>query len=174
MFVYIYFFIFMTECYAPTFERARTTLAHMFNGWIFGSLRRPVVHPDPNKPYFHGMIVTTCKKRLWFQQTTRAREPVFFGPVRVDATRAIPAVDDVIMGQVLTGKDGKQRLVKWYITVNALQHLSHLSTAGTNKHEMQLLHDLRTSANDDIWALCRLVLFGNIEIFVDAHVHQKL
>jgi hypothetical protein len=62
------------------------------------------------------------------------------------------------------------RLTDWYGDVKPMRELTTVCCMGTTKREFQLLRDMRTPLNDDIWALCRLIMFGNVQVFADAHV----
>ena len=133
---------------------------------------REVTRPDPHKPYFHGMIVTSTGDRIWFQQSNAAHRSLSLGPLGVSPTDITPPrAGDILMGKVepVKGERRKARLLTWYANVPQIAALAKVCTRGTDKHEMHLLSDMRTTANDDIWALVRLVLFGNIAVFADAH-----
>jgi hypothetical protein len=158
--------------YAPSFDDARNTLASMLDGWVFGRVMREVKRPDICKPYFHGMIVTSKKERIWFQQSNRARTSLQIGPITIQPSDEVPHAGDVLMGRMDTSTQGerhKSRLMSWYTHTQQLQMLTKVCLEGTHKHEMQLMSEMRTPSNDDVWALCRLVLFGNIRAFADAH-----
>jgi hypothetical protein len=80
------------------------------------------------------------------------------------------------MGKIDTSTQGdkrRARLMSWYGNVQQIQTLAKVCVAGTTKNEYQLLGDMRTRDNDDIWALCRLVMFGNIQTFADAHQDKQ-
>jgi len=162
----------MSGDYAPTFDAARNTLAALLDGWVFGRVMREVTRPDPHKPYFHGMIVTSKGDRIWFQQSNVPHRSLSLGPLGLTPTDSTPPrAGDILMGKVepARGERHKARLLTWYANVPQIAALAKVCTRGTDKHEMQLLSDMRTTANDDIWALVRLVLFGNIGAFAAAH-----
>ena len=162
--------------YAPTFDVARNTLAGMLDGWVFGRVMRSVTQPDPSKPYFHGMIVTPRGARVWFQQSSAAGLPLMLGPLTVLPCRRgspLPEAGDVLMGKLDSSTKGEKRsarLMSWFPNARQLQVLAKVCLSGTNKHELQLLGDMRSDNDDDIWGLCRLVMFGNIKAFADAHM----
>ena len=155
---------------APSFDNARETLAGLLDNWVFGTVTSIKV-PEEGGVYFHGMA-RTSKGRAWFQQSKLGRRPQQFGPVQIDPRTAAgpPQIGDVIMGRFdkAEGKNGK--LSNWYTDVAAIRELARVCLKGTNKREFQLLGDMRTEKNDDTWALCRLIMFGNVRAFADAHV----
>jgi len=160
------------EEFAPSFDDARNMLANLLDGWVFGQVTREVKRPDICKPYFHGMIVTHKKARVWFQETNCARTSLRIGPIIMRASTEVPRAGDVIMGREETSTQGerrKSRLTTWYANAQPLQMLARVCLEGTYKNEMQLMGEMRSASNDDVWALCRLVLFGNIRAFADAH-----
>ena len=168
----------MSDCdeYAPTFDEARNTLAGMLDGWAFGRVTREVKRPDICKPYFHGMIVTPQKARVWFQHSNAARSSLQIGPIKMHPSPGVPNAGDVLMGRLDTSTQGERhrsRLMNWYSNAQPLQMLAKVCLEGTQQHEMQLMSEMRTESNDDVWGLCRLVLFGNIRAFADAHAGKR-
>ena len=164
--------------FAPTFDIARNTLDALLGAWVFGRVVRNVTRPDPNSHYFHAVLITSKGQRIWFQQSNRASRVLHIGPIEVQppSPTFIPQAGDVIMGrlQPKTNERKKDRLVSWYANpAQQLQHLANVCVAGTQKHEFQLLHDMRTDTHDEVWALCRLVMFGNIQAFADAHLMKR-
>jgi hypothetical protein len=151
---------------APSFDVARETLAGLLDDWVFGTVTSVKV-PDTDNEYYHG-VVKTSRGRAWFQQTKSARRPQKFGPITIPITCEKPNVGDVLMGRV--DNSGRLRLINWYSDSRSMRELSRVCFQGTSKREFQLLGDMRTSRDDDIWALCRLVMFGNIKVFADAHL----
>ena len=151
---------------APSFDCARETLAGLLDDWVFGTVISVKV-PDAENEYFHGMVKTS-NGRAWFQQSKRSRKPARFGPICVPVTRDKPSVGDVLMGRV--DPNGKTpRLLGWHGHAKAMRELSNVCLNGTRKREFQLLGDMRTSQGDTIWALCRLIMFGNVQVFADAY-----
>ena len=164
--------------FAPTFDIARNTLAALLDGVVFGCVTRDPTRPDRDKPYFHGTITAADKTRVWFQQTNGARRPMTIGPLTHEPPtfQHPPRAGDVLMGKVDVSAQGerhKARLTSWYSDAKPMRALAKVCTVGTVKHEMQLLGDMRGSCNDDVWALCRLVLFGNVKAFADMHVRNR-
>lgn len=153
---------------APSFDGARETLAGLLDDWVFGTVMSVKV-PDTSTSYFHG-VVKTPRGRAWFQQTKSARRPKTFGPITVPTTHEKPKVGDVLMGKLDTAD--KARLLNWHGDAKAMRELSNVCLNGTSKCEFQLLADMRTT-HDDIWALCRLVMFGNVQVFADAYLDNK-
>ena len=150
---------------APSFDDARETLAGLLDDWVFGTVTSVKV-PDPANEYYHG-VVKTSRGRAWFQQTKSARRPQKFGPVTMSTPRETPKVGDVLMGRADTS--ARVRLTNWYSDARPMRELAAVCVNGTSKREFQLLGDMRTT-HDDVWALCRLIMFGNVQVFSDAHL----
>ena len=156
------------------FDSARETLAGLLDGWVFGKVRS-VKTPDAEKTYFHG-ILDTPKGRVWFQQSKQARRAFKLGPMTLPETMEIPKIGDVVMGRVdgAVRKNGKNApLLDWYTNAGCVRALAKVCFNGTQKVEFQLLGDMRNDSNDDAWALCRLVMFGNVRAFADMHTAGK-
>jgi hypothetical protein len=149
---------------APSFDTARETLAGLLDDWVFGTVVSVKV-PDPHNQYYHGHV-RTPKGRAWFQQSKAAQRPVTFGPVTLSPPSGPPKPGDVLMGAY----DGK-RFTGWFDDAKPMRELARVCYNGTHKREFQLLGDMRTNV-DDVWALCRLVMFGNVRVFADAHLDK--
>jgi len=91
-----------------------------------------------------------------------------------------PSPGDILIGKLdERDRDGK-KLVKfgvWYSHGSPLWALYNIVCNGTAKSELELSYDLKNNANttgrDDIWALARLVLFGNVRAFADDYLSKK-
>lgn len=160
-----------------TFDLARETLSGLLDGWAFGTVKS-IKMVDASTPYYHGMV-QLGRQRAWFQSSRIARRALKLGPLEVVASDVgnIPQVGEVMMGKLddaTRGNNDHERKSKvfhtWYsLEVGPIKKLKDVCFGGTHLHEIQLLGDMRRDANDDVWALCRLVIFSNIDAFVDAH-----
>ena len=173
----------------PTFQSARETLSGLLDGWVFGTVRSMKM-VDPEAPYYHGILHLNGGERVWFQSSRAAKRVLKLGPVHVqpsDLETHRPQVGDVVMGKLNEPTQGdaggggggggrKKRVMHtWYSReVAPLRKLKDVCVRGTHLHEFQLLGDMRRDDDDDVWALCRLVIYGNMQAFVDAHngVHR--
>ena len=168
-------FLFMsTPDTSPTFDLARKTLASLLDGWEFGVVQS-VKRPDPGKPYFHGKV-RLSGETVWMQQSKMATRPTQIGPLIVDEPPlVVPRRGEVIMGKLVRdgggGGDrrGRTKIEQWYPDSDALRELKRVCIMGTHKTEFELMSVLRRGRDDAVWALARLVLFGNTEAFAEAH-----
>lgn len=184
---------------APSFDVARRELYAQLTQWTYAHLTRPCSVPpatarderDPY-PYFHGTAVTKEHQRIWFKRVPvdqAARMPTLrLGGLSVHPPEEtyVPGPGDVLAGKVEQvtrsrppGKEGKEqndRFSSWYGPVNYLQSLLTLVCNGTELSEAQLAHELRirrpyNQGVDDAWALARIVLFGNVDVFAKQHMN---
>ena len=161
--------------FAHSFEDARNTLVNLFAGWVFGKVQNEVVRPDATKPYFHGMMCITTRRRLWFQQSHRGQDDIFFGPLCISGNDDIPCVGTFIMGRPKEYK-GKTQLNQWYCgpSVKVLNMFARVCKDGTSKNEYQLMQELCLPDDVRVWAVCRIVLFGNVACCADVRATSKM
>ena len=153
--------------------------------------------------YFHGIAIAedgeNARQRIWFKKHVSHRQSVFIGPVKIEAPQDafIPEPGDVLMGKLAPStanpKDGKKaqspKFVLWYPMTNHLLTLLSIVRNGTTTSETALCNELRPprpsvsfgckkkrvvpKGEDDTWALARLILFGNINIFAEEHQNAR-
>ena len=173
-----------------TFEVARANMYAQLHPYTFGKLVRDCKVSRIDKtgaalsdPYFHGTVkslgITQDDPRnalVWFKKGASPLRGFALGPVTITPppTGHIPSIGDILMGKTVENEQGKGgvnlRYIQWYPNMNALFVLCGILRMGTSKSEAQLSHDLRLSygeCRDQVWALARLVLFGNVQVFVD-------
>ena len=168
-------------CTVPTRPAASTGTSHQQQG------------------YFHGIAIAedgeNGRQRIWFKKHVSRRQSVFIGPVKIEAPQDtfIPEPGDVLMGKLAQStanpKDGKKaqspKFMLWYPMTNHLLTLLSIVRNGTTTSESALCNELRPprpsvsfgckkkrvvpKGDDDTWALARLILFGNINIFAEEH-----
>ena len=159
-------------------------------------LREPTIPPsgvDDNGriTFYHFMCKSLTNKkskvkfqRVWCKQSGMSKLPLKIGPVSFPPpdSEHMPKAGDLIMGKVVekktkntssseTSKSWKRyELVTWLANADAVYELYKLIVYGTAKRELAHAHLLRFynhgSPVDDIWALVRLVLYKNIQLFV--------
>ena len=146
--------------------------------------------------FFHGTAVklpppmqtnegaaSSSRNKVWFKKLSPqlVSRTARFGPLVVHAhPDVIPDAGDLLMGKIVPndrtgdGRESKDRLHVFYTHVHHLHRLLHLVVNGTSTSEQALAHDLRVrrpvnKGVDDAWALARLILFGNVQVFADQH-----
>ena len=159
----------------------------------------PTEATQKQEGYFHGIAIAedgdNGRQRIWFKKHVSRRQSVFIGPVKVEAAvdACIPEPGDVLMGKLAPStanpKDGKKaqspKFVVWYPMTNHLLTLLTIVRNGTTTSESALCNELRPprpsvsfgckkkrvvpKGDDDTWALARLILFGNINVFAEEH-----
>lgn len=180
---------------APTFDAARMELYTQLSSYVFVRLpRRAAVPPErageAQNGYYHGVAHCLTPEgsngRVWYQKTAMAQRPIHVGPLTVQPPSPddpyVPLAGDVFMGKTVPPHSGAQRrggegekndrLVNWVPFADPWFHLFNLVCNGTAKTEDALAHELRVRTKtgpDDVWALARLVLFGNVRVFADEH-----
>lgn len=150
---------------APSFDVARETIADLMDNWVFGRVMSVKI-PDPENDYYHG-YVKTPRGRAWFQQSKRGRKPLRVGPIEIHSGSQKPRTGDLMIGRCESGDRGN-RFIHWYTNVKHLKEFYHVCVNGTHKREFQLMETLRGD-DDSVWALSRLLLFGNVRAFADQH-----
>jgi len=72
--------------------------------------------------------------------------------------------------RVFDGETQEYQLTKWFICDEAFRSLVWIVRKGTRFSEPELAEELLTTDYPDVyWAIVRLVLFDNVEAFVDNH-----
>lgn len=150
---------------ASSFDVARGTIADLMDNWVFGRVISVKV-PDPEDDYYHG-YVKTPRGRAWFQQSKRGRKPLRVGPIELHSDSQKPRIGDLMMGR-WESCDRGNRFIHWYTNAKHLKEFYHVCVNGTHKREFQLMETLRGD-DDSVWALSRLLLFGNVRAFADQH-----
>lgn len=138
----------------------------------------------------------TSAARVWCKRNSIAKLPLEAGPITVPRPNpdAMPAARDVVMGKIVVKTNNiehrkvgqlqtpslalctdavkRYELVSWYPNSGALYKLYQLVVEGTSKRENAYAHVFRLyneagTPVDDVWAMVRLVLYGNLQLFVD-------
>jgi len=180
---------------APTFDVARGNLYAQVCDFTFGKVVRDCKVPeDAREPHsengksvvthYHGIAQSIrfadddpALGRIWFKKGTASYNAFILGPVEIKLPDEfhIPAAGDILMGKTVenkqqaTGRVGL-RYGRWYPSMNALCSLFRMVRCGTSKTEAQLSHELRLpngEHRDQLWAIARLILFGNVQVFAD-------
>ena len=127
------------------------------------------------------LVIGSRKKSgsVWVKKKARSRHHQL-GPVVLTSSNALPKPGDVLFGELLQvsgseRKFGKQtfkeerQAYKWWICPGApVYYLATMVLQGTSETEESLRSLLKLEDNyDDLWMLARLVLFNNIQCFVD-------
>lgn len=157
---------------ATSFDVARETIAGLMDNYSFGKVLSVKV-PDPNSDYYHG-YVKTDKGTAWFQQSRRGRRALEFGPLELAVQEVRPRKGDFLVGK-LDGDDRRTKFVGWYSGAGPLKHFYDVCVNGTRKCEVQLMESMCVPGGDDrVWALCRLLMFGNIGVFARENPNMNL
>lgn len=107
--------------------------------------------------------------RIWYKKTTKTRQPIFIGPVKLESTSTIPVSRTIIMGIVDVLPKG--RAFRWWIDdAEAMMYFCRFLKyqSGVKANSSHLYHQLALKGpyNDDLWALLKLLLFGDVLSFV--------
>lgn len=184
-----------------TFEVAREKLYSILDGWTYCSVLRDATIPS-NGVDEHGAVTYyhfTCKPivvgkhcsqpptaRVWCKKNNIAQIPLTVGPVLFNTPDQdhIPRAKDIVMGRVTIrrARDNQPRdrdryeLLSWYPAAGPLLELFKLVCHGTHGQPSVLAHKLRFYSHgapvDDIWALVKLVLFKNVDLFATLTKHK--
>ena len=154
-----------------SFDTARESMAGLLENFVFGRVTSVKV-PDPDGDYYHG-YVKTDRGRAWFQQSRRGRRVLNFGPLELVPTETRPRTGDIVMGRLDSEPRGS-KLVGWYLGASALKHFYDVCVNGTRKCESQLLGTMGLPDDDRVWALCRLLMFGNVGVFAREHTRPSM
>jgi len=173
------------------FEVARGNIYAQLHPFTFGKVVRDckIVRTDLKTgavlfdPYFHGTVKSlrvasddSQNATIWFKKGPS--NSFLLGPIIITlppSDQRVPLIGDIIMGKTVENVSRVDtgvnlRYVQWYPKMTSIFTLSCILRMGTVKSEAQLSHDLRLpygEHKDQLWALARLVLFGNLQIFVD-------
>ena len=176
---------------AQPFEVARANLYSHLHPFTFGKVVRDckIVRTDPktgaisSDPYFHGTVKSlrvasddSQNATIWFKKGVM--NDFLLGPIIITlppSEQQIPSIGDILMGKTIENVSRSEtginfRYVQWYPKMASIFTLCSILRMGTAKTEAQLSHDLRLpygEHKDQVWALVRLVLFGNLQVFVD-------
>lgn len=180
---------------APTFEAARKTLHAILSQWTFSTMETQCTVPkdcvdvSPEGElvitHFFGTAVETPPtvapsrrrgrgRRVWFKQAARKTSAVAVGPAELlpQSKSRVPVPGDVIVGHTQANDRGRGglRYAWWNGAAKPLWHLARLVQCGTEVDEEDL-RDMLTAwdGREDMWAVARLVLFGNVQCFAEMH-----
>jgi hypothetical protein len=128
--------------------------------------------PDPEAEYYHG-CVQTDQGRAWFQQSRRGRRVLQFGPLELGPGEGRLKRGDIILGRLECEPRGS-KMVGWYPGASPLKHFYDVCVNGTRKCESQLLETMGMPGDDRVWALCRLLMFGNVGVFSREHTRPTM
>ena len=133
-----------------------------------------------------GRYVRPQVETIWVKKRSRMRKGLWLGPVQLaEKSDRLPRMGDIIVGELMeaerevgVSKKGsdKQRVRTqkkvyqwWHGDARCLWELANITLNGTTKTEQELRSILVTSDEyDDVWALARLILFGNVQCFVNS------
>lgn len=179
----------MAQQFAPSFETAREQLYLKLHYLKFGKMSRDCVVPQDAREviageevvtYFHGRAshIPIGQDRgegsIWFKKPLMARNAFTLGPVRLEVDpNCIPRRGDILMGPTGPNKDRGLLFRHWYPGGGPICSLFRVVLEGTNKSEAQLYFDMkiqRQELTDQVWALARLVSFGNVQAFAKQHL----
>lgn len=112
--------------------------------------------------------------RIWFKKNTKTRQPVYFGPVALYATTKIPLSKTILVGVVDVSPKG--RSYRWWIddAFAILQFCRFVRYQNGLKHHSALFYrqlKLQGEYHDELWALAKLLLFGDIMSFLEPKKH---
>lgn len=137
--------------------------------------------------------------KLWFKKPPpdSPQRPLVVGPLTLDPAddHYVPRPGDSIVGHVVPSDGGgggrrrpgvppphqapgeereqNDRFTYWHPHAACLENLLNFLFNGTALPEAQLAHELRSrkkGGEDDVWAVARLILFGNVRAFADQHL----
>lgn len=107
--------------------------------------------------------------RIWFKKTTKTSNSVFIGPVQLQSTNTIPPPRSIIMGVIDILPKG--RAFKWWIDdaeamLYFCRFLKYQTGVKPNSSHLYNQLALKGTYHDDLWALLKLLLFGDVLSFV--------
>lgn len=177
------------------FVQAHQTLHGLLQRYTFSVVARDVVIPDKAKEVTaeHGLRVTyyhgTAEERIvslnyrerpksvWFNKSGRAKDLKIAGVVTLCAgpPHALPNVTDMLVGIAETSapEPGKPKrsgmhYTMWEMGATPVYELAKAVVSKVPLSEATLKPKLRLAGSegqDELWALARLVLFGNVAAF---------
>ena len=173
------------------FKKARKALHKQLSTYVFSLVTRGVTVPpdcivngEVTHYYTTADILSTQPGRkggnVWIKKKARCGFQRV-GPIGFHETELFPKEGDILCGEIATvahtaQKFGKQKFIeerqsyRWWIGQGApLYYLATMVLKGTSATEDDLRSLLRINNEfDDLWMLARLVLFNNIDCFVEA------
>ena len=173
---------------APTFSRARQVVADLFDNLVFATVMQPCTIPDSayaedgSVTHYFGTaderspLQKGTRRRVWFQRGSRMHDGFWVGPASVMEPADMPQTGDMLVGIAVNNekpsKSGRMfgglRYESWQAGAKPAWELARLVNAGTSASESSLRPILKTKTaggEDEIWAIARLILFGNIAAF---------
>lgn len=157
-------------------------------------------HGLATKMEYKQLPVGSRPVKLWFKKAPAdaQKQTLHVGPLSLDAAdeEYVPRPGDVIVGNVVPSDRRRQpsesrdfesggggagqgapesndRFTYWHPHAASLECLLNFLYNGTAIPEAQLAHELRSrkkGGEDDVWAVARLILFGNVAAFAAQHV----
>ena len=130
---------------------------------------------DASYSYYYGfateinLLGRSQSNRIWFKKNTKTHREVFLGPVALKATDKIPAPRTIVVGVVDYLPKG--RAFQWWLDdANALLQFCRL-VRYQNKLKQQSAYlyrqlKLPDPHHDGLWAMAKLLIFGDILSFV--------
>ena len=178
---------------AVSFDDARSGLYTALEGYTFARVIRKPKIPENGQEmdisgknvitYYHCIAITCVdNRRVWFKkQVDEAQITLGAFELKTDCNY-LPKIGDIIMGKMVKDRKNKDndggenyRFVEWYPYAKCIQTLFELVKNGTQAPEAHLIHALKThDGKDDVFALVKLILFGNMQIFADQHLNVKV
>jgi len=175
---------------APSFGFARQVLADLFGNWTFAAVTKPCMIPVDEAPSADGHVkhyfgtaeersptdVRGSRRRVFFQKVARHADAFWVGPAVVLEPAELPQPGDMLVGlaEPNTGPSkagrifGGLKYTSWQAGARPAWELARIVTLGTSLSEAALQHALRTKTAggaDEMWAVARVVLFGNLRAF---------
>tara|TARA_Y100000748_G_scaffold215949_1_gene181219 strand:+ start:4100 stop:4894 length:795 start_codon:yes stop_codon:yes gene_type:complete len=107
--------------------------------------------------------------RIWFKKTTKTSNSVYIGPVQLQSTNTIPPPRTIIMGIVNILPKG--RAFQWWVDdagamLYFCRFLKYQSGVKANSSHLYNQLALKGTYHDELWALLKLLLFGDVLSFV--------
>ena len=177
------------------FVQAHQTLHSMLQRYTFSVVARDVVIPDKAKEvtaehglrvtYYHGtaeerIVLLNYRERpksVWFNKSGRAKDLKIAGVVTLVSgpPHALPNVTDMLVGiaEASVPEPGKPKrsglhYTMWEMGATPVYELAKALVSKVPVSEASLKPKLRLAGpegQDELWALARLVLFGNVAAF---------
>ena len=180
----------MAAAAAPSFGFARQVLADLFGNWTFAAVTKPCMIPVDEAPSADGHVkhyfgtgeersptdVRGARRRVFFQKAARHADAFWVGPALVSEPAELPQPGDMLVGlaepNTAPSKSGRTfsglKYTSWQAGARPAWELARIVTLGTSLAEAALQHTLRTKTAggaDEMWAVARIVLFGNLRAF---------
>lgn len=164
------------------FKNALQQLHNELNSLVFARVIRPICKDehklhDGSYSYYYGfatevdLLGKNKDNRIWFKKTTKKDgAPIYIGPVALHASKSMPPARSIIVGIIDILPKG--RAFRWWIDdVQPLlyfcRYLKYQSGVKPNSaHLYQQLALKDTTYHDELWAMLKLLLFGDVLSFV--------